>query len=105
MNDFQLIIFSFQVSSLKKGYLRAKAFFFFPTFFTALALTSVSYRNYVQPLDFAAAGALSGAIWKTMLGPKAQAAAALGGGFFGLILGSFTWLGFKIRGLTVPEYR
>lgn len=40
-----------------------------------------------------------------MLGPKAQAAAALGGGFFGLVLGSFTWLGFKIRGLTVPEYR
>lgn len=89
----------------KKGIVRAKSLFFFPTTFVAVALSAVTYRNYINPLDFALSGAFSAAIWRTMLGPKAQAAAALGGGAFGLVFGCFVWVIFKVGGVEIPEYR
>lgn len=79
--------------------------FFFPTTFAALALSAVVYRNDINPLDFAASGAIAAALWKAWRGPKAQVAAAMTGGAFGLVMGCFSWALFKVSGTSYKEYR
>ena len=68
-------------------------------------LSSLSYRNYVNPLDIAGTAALTGAVWKWQRGPKGMLVSAAVAGSFGLFAGCLFWTAMKMSGYTVSEYR
>ncbi|KAI1289720.1 Uncharacterized protein HDE_08084 [Halotydeus destructor] len=77
----------------------------FPAMFASGVVTSFAYRNYVNPLDFAAIGGAIGAIWKFKLGPRGMLTGACVSAFFGLFAGVLTAGSFWITGTSVAEYR
>lgn len=93
------------VNTARKGASVAWRFALFPAYVTLFALTSLAYRNYVNPLDFGAVVGLAGAIWKFMLGPRAMFTAFCFGALLGIIAGCLLWSVFKMVGITVAEWR
>lgn len=77
----------------------------FPSLFAIGIFSSLAYRNYCQPLDFAATGVLLGGLWKFKQGPKAMVAGAAVGGTLGLVGGLCCYGAFKFSGASVAELR
>lgn len=77
----------------------------FSTLLMSGALSSLSYRNYINPLDFAVMGAVLGGVWKWQRGPKGMLVAASIAGSMGLFGGCLSWALMKMAGVTVGEWR
>lgn len=69
------------------------------------SLSVLSYRNYVNPLDFVAAFGAVGGMWKWQKGPKGMVAGASICGSFGLLFGCLVWSIVKVSGVSVAEFR
>ncbi len=61
-------------------------------FFTGAGLTLTVARNAVNPLDHAAAGAATGAVYRLGGGPRAAASGAAAGSALGLAAGATYWV-------------
>lgn len=91
--------------NLRNGFKLGWRVSLFSTILMSGAIASVSYRNYINPLDFAAVASAVGGVWKWQKGPKGMLAAASIAGSMGLITGCFFWAIIKLSGITVSEWR
>lgn len=71
--------------------------------FSAVAQSLTAIRNYVNPLDYAVAGGVMGAVYKVGMGPKGMIGAGVGGAILGLQGGVLVWGLQKLTGITVAE--
>jgi len=71
--------------------------------FSAVAQSLTAIRNYVNPLDYAVAGGVMGAVYKVGMGPKGMIGAGVGGALLGLQGGVLVWGLQKLTGITVAE--
>ena len=71
--------------------------------FSAVAQSLTAIRNYVNPLDYAVAGGVMGAVYKVGMGPEGMIGAGVGGAFLGLQGGVLVWGLQKLSGITVAE--
>ena len=71
--------------------------------FSSVAQSLTAIRNYVNPLDYAVAGGVMGAVYKVGMGPKGMIGAGVGGAFLGLQGGVLVWGLQKLTGITVAE--
>jgi len=71
--------------------------------FTAVAQSLTAIRNYINPLDYAVAGGVMGAVYKVGMGPKGMIGAGVGGALLGLQGGVLVWGIQKLSGITVAE--
>jgi len=71
--------------------------------FSAVAQSLTAIRNYVNPLDYAVAGGVMGAVYKVGMGPKGMIGAGVGGALLGLQGGVVVWGLQKLSGITVAE--
>eukprot|EP00092_Neocalanus_flemingeri_P005577 GFUD01006009.1.p1 GENE.GFUD01006009.1~~GFUD01006009.1.p1 ORF type:complete len:336 (+),score=86.24 GFUD01006009.1:111-1118(+) len=71
--------------------------------FTGVSQSLVAIRNYINPLDYAASGAVMGAVYKFNMGPKGMIGAGVAGSFLGLQAGILIWGVQKFSGETVAE--
>ena len=71
--------------------------------FCVSVTTSNVVRNYVQPLDHAAIGFGVGALYRTLMGPRAMLGAGAVGATLGLTEGCLTWAMLKLSGETVEQ--
>jgi len=71
--------------------------------FISVSQSLVVIRNYVNPLDFAAGGAVMGSIYKVNMGPKGMVGAGFVGSVLGLQAGVLIWGLQKLSGETVEE--
>ena len=69
------------------------------------SLSSLSYRNDINPLDFVAVFALTGGVWKWQQGPKGMLASATTTALFGLVTGCLAWAAVKVSGVSVNDFR
>lgn len=91
--------------NIKNGFKVGWRVALFSSILTTATLSSLSYRNYVNPLDIAALAGVTGGIWKWQMGPKGMLSAAGLAGTFGLFAGCMIWSIFKITGHSVAEFR
>jgi len=71
--------------------------------YMCIAQSLTAIRNYVNPLDHAAAGVTMGAIYRFNMGPKGMLSAGILGGILGLQGGCCWWLAQKVSGETVEQ--
>ena len=71
--------------------------------FSAVAQSLTAVRNYINPLDYAVAGGVMGAVYKVGMGPKGMIGAGVGGALLGLQGGVLVWGLQKLSGITVAE--
>ena len=71
--------------------------------FSAVAQSLTAVRNYVNPLDYGAAGAAMGALYKAGMGPRGMVGAGVGGALLGLQGGVLAWALQRLSGITVEE--
>merc|ERR1712192_7959 len=71
--------------------------------FTSVCQSLVVIRNYINPLDYAAGGAVMGAVYKFNMGPKGMLGAGFVGSMLGFQAGVLTWGLQKLTGETVAE--
>merc|ERR1711990_919071 len=71
--------------------------------FSAVAQSLTAVRNYINPLDYAVAGGVMGAVYKVGMGPKGMIGAGVGGALLGLQGGVLVWGLQKLTGITVAE--
>ena len=89
----------------KNAWQLAWRFAAFPFVLSCLVFTSFAYRDYVNPLDFAACGFVTGALWKFKLGPRASLVGGVTSSIIALLGGCMMWTTFKLSGTTVQEWR
>ena len=71
-------------------------------FFTTLVST---YRGKSSVVEYTAGGALAGATYKTMMGPRAMLAGAVAGGVLGTFAGGATVAIMTLTGTTTEQVR
>lgn len=73
--------------------------------FSIFTVSSLSYREYVNPLDFAASFGLVGGLWRWQKGPKGALASATLLGMCGLFIGCILWTVAKVTNADIHKMR
>lgn len=71
--------------------------------YVTMCQTAHTIRNSINPVDHMAAGFVSGAVFRTMGGPKAMLGAGIIGSAMGCVDGVSTWCLYKLSGETVSQ--
>jgi len=71
--------------------------------YTSITQSLATVRNYINPLDHMAAGAVVGSLWKFSMGPKGMVGGAVAGSIMGIQGGVIMWLFQKASGETIEE--
>ncbi|XP_046614655.1 RPII140-upstream gene protein isoform X1 [Neodiprion virginianus] len=93
------------ISFAKGAYHWAWRIAFFTGSYVLLTTSIAVYRGKSSFLEYVTAGTITGAMYKTMLGPRAMLVGGAVGGVFGGVAGALSLALLKISGTTMEEIR
>ena len=93
------------VEFFRRGIGQAIKYSLFSGLFVGMLAASATYRNDIYFSDCALGGALTGAVWKVQLGPRAMLVNGVVGSIFGLCFASIMKLTMKLGNTSIREMR